>query len=89
MQYSACGVCLTAQFFRSVSMSHSSRCSAYVFPARDSLILNKVENQSVDHSHTCVVILSMLGACRLEIISAPNDDVLEGDFEFSSGKDSW
>ena len=27
------------------------------------------------------------GARRIEIISAPNDDVLEGDFEFSSGKD--
>ena len=27
------------------------------------------------------------GACQLEIISVPNDDVLEGDFEFSSGKD--
>jgi len=27
------------------------------------------------------------GACRLEIISAPNDDMLEGDFEFSSRKD--
>ena len=54
------------------------------------VITSTVENQSVDHSHTRSHGLRNSiygGACRLEIISAPNDDVLEGDFEFSSGKD--
>ena len=62
-----------------------------------------VENPSVCHSHSCdrdkkgaphpLSIVSGCGnslcggACRLDIISIPNDDVLEGDFEFSSGND--
>ena len=47
----------------------------------DSTITNKHHwNQSVDHSHSRNSLYG--GACRLETISSPNDDVLEGDFEF-------
>jgi len=42
------------------------------------VVISTVENQSVDHSHSrCNFLYG--GACWLEIISASNDEVLEGD----------
>jgi len=40
------------------------------------------ENDSVDDSHSPIHTHNSLcgGTCRLEIMSTPNDEVLEGDF---------
>ena len=69
-----------------VSLQHAAITSVEIVTT--STIVHK-ENDSVDHSHDPSHTHNSLcgGTCQLKIISAPNDDMLEGDFEFNFGKD--